>query len=150
MKYLRGQNRTDSKRPDAVSVFPREMGKQLVWAAMVVVAFAPNLLNQDSLSNLGTTAIDAESRKIYQGSIDNGYMFQPVTLEKRGSLAKILKHSLGYPVKCSVVCTMISELVVFQGTSMALQNDNAACVPGTVKDRDAFEELYLKSIVCLG
>ena len=60
----RGLYRTDGKRPDGVTMTPWEMGKQLVWDVTVVDALAPSLLNQDSLCNPGTTATEAEARKI--------------------------------------------------------------------------------------
>ena len=46
-------------------------------------ALAPSRLNQGSLCNPGTTATEAEARKIekYRELIDNGYIFQPVALE---------------------------------------------------------------------
>ena len=53
-------------------------------------ALAPSRLNQGSLCNLGTTATEAEARKIekYRELIDNGYIFQPVALEVQGSLGE--------------------------------------------------------------
>ena len=84
-------------------------------------ALAPSRLNQGSLCNPGTTATEAEARKIemYRELIDNGYIFQPVALEVQGSSGER------------------SEWI-----SMAVQIGNAACVLGTVSDRDAFEEIY--------
>ena len=75
----RGLSRTDGKRPDGVTMFPWEMGKQLVWDVTVVDALAPSRLNQGSLCNPGTTATEAEARKIekHRVLIDNGYIFQP-------------------------------------------------------------------------
>ena len=69
--------RTDGKRPDGVTMIPWEMGKQLVWDVTVVDALAPSRLNQGSLCNPGTTATEAEARKIekYRVLIDNGYIF---------------------------------------------------------------------------
>ena len=60
----RGLYRTDGKRPDGVTLIPWEMGKQLVWDVTVVDALAPSRLNQGSLCNPGTTATEAEARKI--------------------------------------------------------------------------------------
>ena len=79
----RGLYRTDGKRPDGVTMIPWEMDKQLVWDVTVVDALAPSRLNQGSLCNPGTTATEAEARKIekYREIIDNGYIFQPVALE---------------------------------------------------------------------
>ena len=53
------------------------MGKQLVWDVTVVDALAPSRLSQGSLCNPGTTATEAEARKIqkYHELIDNGYIF---------------------------------------------------------------------------
>ena len=84
----RGLYRIDDKRPDGVTMIPWEMGKQLVWDVMVVDALAPSRLNQGSLCNPGTTATEAEARKIekYCELIDIGYIFQLVALEVQGSL----------------------------------------------------------------
>ena len=73
----RGMYRTDGKRPDGVTMIPWEMGKQLVWDVTVVDALAPSRLNQVALSNPGTTATEAEARKIEKCRklIDNGHIF---------------------------------------------------------------------------
>ena len=86
----RGLYRTDGKRPDGVTMIPWEMGKQLVWDVTVVDVLAPSRLNQGSLCNPGTTATEAEARKIekYRELIDNGYNFQPVALEVQGSFGE--------------------------------------------------------------
>ena len=62
----RGLYRTDGKRRDGVTMIPWEMGKQLVWDVTVVDALAPSRLNQGSLCNPGTTATEAEARKILE------------------------------------------------------------------------------------
>ena len=69
---------------------PWEMGEQLMWEITVVVALALGRLNQCSFCNPGTTATEAEARKIekYRELIDNGYIFQPVALEVQGSLGE--------------------------------------------------------------
>ena len=73
----RGLYRTDSKRPVGVTMIPWKMGEQLGWVVTVVDALAPSRLNQGSLCNPGTTATEAEARKIekYRELIDNGYIF---------------------------------------------------------------------------
>ena len=60
----RGLYRTDSKRPDGVTMITWEMGKQLEWGVTVVDAPAPSRINQGSLCNPGTIATEAEPRKI--------------------------------------------------------------------------------------
>ena len=86
----RGLYRTDGKRADGDTTIPWELGKQLIWQVTPVEALAPSRLNQGSLCNPGTTATDAEARKIerYHKLIDNGYFFQPVTMEEKGSLGE--------------------------------------------------------------
>ena len=140
----RGLYRPDGKRPNGNTVIPWEMSKQLVWDVTVVDALAPSRLNQGSLCNPGTTATEAEVRKIekYRKLIDNGYTFQPVALEVQGSLvesSEILLTRL-----CKMLCrsqdNQRAGSFLKQWISMALQIGNAACVLGTVSDRDAFEE----------
>ena len=142
----RGLYRTDGKRTDGVTMMPCEMGKQLVWDVTVVDALAPSRLNQGSLCNPGTTATEAEARKIekYRELIDNGYFFQPVALEVQGSLDESSENFI------TRLCKMLyrshdnqrAGSFLKQRISLALQIGNAACVLGTVSDRDAFEEIY--------
>ena len=138
--------RTYGKRPDGVTMIPWEMGEQLVWDVTVVNALAPSRLNQGSLCNPGTTATEAEARKIekYRDLIDNGYIFQPVALEVQGSLGK--SSEIFITRLCKLLCRSHDDQragsFLKQRISMALQIGNAACVLGTVSDRDAFEEIY--------
>ena len=85
----RGLYQTDGKRPDGVFMIPWEM-KQLVWDVTVVDALAPSRLNEGSLCNPGTTATEAEARKIekYRKLKAKGYIFQPVALEVQGPLGE--------------------------------------------------------------
>ena len=101
----RGLYRTDGKRPDGVTMIPWEKGKQLVWDVTVVDALAPTRLNQSSLCNPGTTATEAEARKIekYCELIDNGYIFLPVALEVQGSLDESSESSV------TLLCKMRSH-----------------------------------------
>ena len=55
--------RTDGKRPEGVTMSPREMCKKLVWDVTVVDALAPSRLNQGSWCILGTAIAEAETRK---------------------------------------------------------------------------------------
>ena len=91
----RGLYRTNGKCPEGVTMIPWQMCKQLVWDVTVVDALVPNLLNQGSVCNPRTTATEAEARKIekYCELLDNGFTFQPVTLEVQGSLRRAVNFS---------------------------------------------------------
>ena len=142
----RGLYRTDDKRLDEVTKIPWERRKQLVWDVTVVDALAPSRLNQGSLCNPGTTANEAEARKLekYCELVDNWYIFQPLASEVQRSLGessetfitrlcKMLCHSRDY----QRVGSFLEQRI-----SVALQIGNAACVLGTVSDRDEFEKIY--------
>ena len=94
----------------------------------------------------GTTATEAEPRKIekYCELLDNGYLFQPVTLEVHGSSgesSEIFITRLG-KMLCRSHDDHRNGSVLKQRISMALQIGNAASVLVTVSDKDAFEEIY--------
>ena len=59
------------------------------------------------------------------------HIFQPVALEVHGSLGESSE------IFIMRVCKILKQRI-----SMALQIGIAACVLGTVSDRDAFEEIY--------
>ena len=76
--------------------------KQL-WDVTVVDALSPSHLNQGSLCNPGTTATDAEVRKIemYREILDNGYIFEWCPWKYRILEASAMKCSSRVSVKCS-------------------------------------------------
>ena len=135
----RGLYRTDGKRPNGVIMISWEMGKQLVWNVTVVDALAPSRLNQGSFCNPGTTATEAEARKIekYRELIDNGCIFQPMALEVQGSLGE--RREIFITRLCKMLCRSHYDQragsFLKQRVSMALQIGNAACFLGTVSDR---------------
>ena len=118
-------------------------------------ALAPSGLNQVSLCNPGTTATEAEARKIEKNCelLDNAYIFTPVALEVQGSLGE--SSEIFITRLCKMLCRSHDDQragsFLKQRMSMALQIGKAACVLGTVSDRDAFEEIsyiyiFLKKI----
>ena len=76
--------------------------------------------------------------------IYNGYIFQPVALEVQGYLGQ--SSEIFITRLCKMLCRSHDDQRVAsflkQRISMALQFGNAACVLGTVSDRDAFDEIY--------
>ena len=142
----RGLYRTDGKRPDGVSMTPWEMVKQVVWDLTVVDALAPSRLNKGSLCRPGTTATEAEARKIkkYCELINNGYLFQPLVLEVQGSLVESIEIFITR--LCKMLCRSHDDerdgSFLKQRISITLRIGNASCVLGTVSARDAFEENY--------
>ena len=117
-----------------------------VWDITVVDALAPSRLNQGSSCNPGTSAAEAEARKNekYRELIDNGYIFQPVALEVQGYLGESSETFITR--LCKMLCRSPDDQragsFLKQRISMALQIGNAACVLGTVSDKDPFEEIY--------
>ena len=77
--------------------------------------------------------------------MDNGYIFKPVALEVQGSSCE----------SSEIFITRLSKMLCRshdnqragsfskQRILLALQIGNAACVLGTVSDRDAFEEIFI-------
>ena len=102
-------------------------------------ALAPSCLNQDSLCNPGTTATEAEARKIekYHELTDHGYISQPVVLEVQGSSGESSE------IFITRLCKMLfrsqndqrAGSFLKQRISMALQVGNAACILGGVSNR---------------
>ena len=118
-------------------MIPWEMGKQLAWDVTVVDALAPSRLNEGSLCNQGTTATEAEARKIetYGQLIDNGNIFQPVALEIQGFLGE--SSEIFITRLCKMLCRSHDDQragsFLKQRISKALQIGKAACVLGTVR-----------------
>ena len=81
---------------------------------------------------------------LFRELIDNGYIFQPVALEVQGSSGA--RSEIFITRLCEMLCRSHDDqragCFLKQRISMALQIGNAACVLGTVSDRDAFEEIY--------
>ena len=81
---LVGLDKSSSRRPDGVSVFPFSQGKCLSWDATVSDTFAKTAL-MDSAASAGSAARKAEERKIrhYQ-ALEEQYRFTPISLETTG------------------------------------------------------------------
>ncbi len=142
----RGLFRSDGKRPDGMTIVPWNSGRQLVWDVTVVDSLATSRIQAGSVCNPGVTATDAEDRKVvkYQNLTDIGYIFQPLAFEVQGSM--------GSSTECFIykLCKNLSVtndepkagMFLKQRISLAIQAGNAACVLGTVSDKDAFDEIY--------
>ena len=138
--------RTDGKRPDGVTLVPWASGRQMVWDVTVVDSLAPSRINAGSICNPGTTAADAEQRKTskYHKLIDTGYLFQPLAFEVQGAMGP--ETELFVKSLCKKLCDVHDEnragSFFKQRISLCIQIANAACVLGTVNDRDSFDEIY--------
>ena len=100
---------------NAKTVLPRlpwELDKQLMWDVTVVGALSPSRLDQGHLCNPGTTATEAEVRKIEQSCelIDNGYIFRPVALEIQGSSCECSEIFITRPYK--MLCRLLEDQLV--------------------------------------
>ena len=145
--------RTDGKRPDGVTILPWDLGKQLVWEVTVVDAHAPSRLNQGSSCNPGTTATEAEARKMekYCELIDNGYVFQPVALEVQGLsgesseffITRLCKIAMSFARRSK--SWQLFEAMDFNGSS----DRQCGRVLGTAKDRGAFKKCFAYSLLNL-
>ena len=138
--------RTDGKRPDGVTLVPWASGRQMVWDVTVVDSLAPSRINAGSICNPGTTAADAEQRKTskYHKLIDTGYLFQPLAFEVQGAMGP--ETELFVKSLCKKLCDVHDKnragSFFKQRISLCIQIANAACVLGTVNDRDSFDEIY--------
>ena len=82
-------------------------------------------------------------RKIetYRELIDNRYIHQPVVMEVQGSLGE--NSEILIVCLCKMLCrSHRAGSFLKQRISIALQIGTAACVLGTVSERDAFEKFY--------
>ena len=84
---------------------------------------------------------------LYRELIDNGYIFNWWPWKYRVLSARAVKISSRVSkMLCRSLDNQRAGSFLKQRSSMALQIGNAACVLGTVSDRDAFEESW--AIVC--
>ena len=156
----RGLYQTDGKRPDGVTMIPWEMGKQLVWDVTVVDALAPSRLNQGSLCNPGTTATEAEARKIekYSEILDNGYIFQPVALEKQVSLGESSEIFITRLCKVLSFARRSTSWQLFEATDSNGSSDRQGglcsrncerqkCVRRNLLHIAQFFDLYIKAVI---
>ena len=137
--------RTDQKRPDGLTLVPWADGKQLLWDKTVVDSLAPCRINAGSVCNPGTTAAEAEERKIdkYKDLVNDGYLFQPLAFEIQGAAGPSTRF-LSKLCKNLSICTEEPRAISFlkQRISLAIQIANAACVLGTINDKITFDEIF--------
>ena len=85
----------------------------------------------------------------YRELIDNGYIFQPVAFEVQGSLGESSENFITR--LCKMLCCSRDDQqacnFLKQRISVGLKIGNAACVLGTVSDRDALEEIHFLKLI---
>ena len=85
----------------------------------------PSHLNQDFLCNPGTTATDAEVRKIetHRELLDNGYIFIWCPWKYRILEARAVQCSSRVPVKCSSFVRWTTSWEIFEATDFNDSSD---------------------------
>ena len=139
--------RTDQKRPDGLTLVPWAVGKQLLWDVTVVDSLAPCRINAVSVCNPGTAAAEAEERKSdkYKDLVDDAYLFQPLAFEIQDAAGPSTELFLSKLCMNLSICTEEPRAGSFlkQRISLAIQIANAACVLGTINDKNNFRRNFL-------
>ena len=131
-----------------MTLVPWAVGKQLLWDVTVVDFLAPCRINAGSVCNPGTAAAEAEEQKNdkYKDLVDNGYLFQPLVFEIQGTAGPSTENFLSKLCKNLSICTEEPRAGSFlkQRIYLAIQIANAACVLGTINDK----QLSTKFFIC--
>jgi len=81
-----GLSRSDGKRPDGLSVVPREAGKPLIWDVTVICPLADSYVAV-AAREAGSAAEEAATRKTAKYSnIQAHHIFQPAAVESLGPI----------------------------------------------------------------
>ena len=125
-----GLSRSDSKRPDGLTLVPWERGKPLVWDATVPDTLAPSYRSV-AVSNTGAVAALAEPKKASKYStLPSSYSFVPVAIESFGVLgpqSRSFIKSLGRRIRFYSSDVNAAQYLV-QHLSVAVQWGNAALI----------------------
>ena len=130
-----GVSRNDGKRPDGMSIFPWSRGKALIWDFTCVDTLAPSRLRLSCQAPGGSTAAEADRRKIDKySSLQHRHNFMPIaieTLRAWGPDALKLAGQIGRRIS-SITNDARATSFFIQRLSLAVQRGNAACILGTI------------------
>ena len=139
--------RTYQKRPDRLTLVSWTFVKQLLWHVTVVDSLAPCRINAGSVCNPGTAATEAEEQKNdkYKDLVVDGYLFQPLAFEIQVAVGPSTEIFLSKLCKNLSICTEEPRAGSFlkQRISPTVQIANAACVLGTINDKNNFRRIFL-------
>ena len=142
----RGQDRTDGKRPEGVTITFEKWGNSWLWDVTFVDALGTSCLKKGSLCYPRTTTSEAEAHKTekYRELLEKGCFFQPVAMEVLSYLVESSEVFITLLRKkvCRPHDNQQAGSVLKQRISMTLQIRDAACVLGNVSGRDALEKIY--------
>ena len=131
-----GLHRSDGKCPDRMAFVPWKQGKYLVWDATCVDTFCQSHCPR-TITEPGGAAAHAEVEKIKKyAHLNSIYIFQPVTIEKCGSIGPLSKpflRDLGRRFRM-VSREPRSYEYLMQRIPVAIQLGNATSVIRTLPD----------------
>lgn len=135
----------DGKRPDGMKLIPCAKGQSLVWDVTCVDTFASSYLTLTSMK-AGSAADRAVTSKhnLYKKINTQNYKFVALAVETSGSWSSEAKEfffSLGKNLeKISGDSRCIQFL--YQRISLAIQQNNAACIMGSIPDDKKMDEIF--------
>lgn len=139
-----GLSRDDGKRPDGLTYFAYENGKNLIWDFTCPDTLCASNLSL-SIQGAGKAAERAESRKRdHYTELSKSYHFVPVACETLGAWApSSLKFmsDLGKRIR-AISGQRNSSFFLFQSVGMEVQRGNAASIMGTLDSSEKLEEIF--------
>ncbi len=133
IKESSGLLRTDSKRPDGLSLIPWLRGKLLIWDVKVTDTVATSYLSLSSVASGGTAELAAEKKTPKCVRLTASHTFQPLTFETFGPIntsAVSFLFELGNRLTAQSGDKRESSFL-FQGLSIAIQRFNGVDFRGS-------------------
>jgi hypothetical protein len=138
VKEPQGLVRVDGKRPDGLTLVPRQSGRCATWDVTVVDTLAASYVLQSAV-NAASAAESAASRKEAKYStLCHSYEFFPVAIETLGPLSassQIFLSEIGRRIS-QRTSDPRETAFLFQRISVAIQRFNAVCLANTFELAD--------------
>ena len=126
-----GLLRSDSKRPDGLTLIPWREGRCLVWDVTVADTTAASYLPSTSISAGSAAELAAVRKQAKYAELTQRYEFVPIAVESHGSYSATvtaLLADLGRRRRSIATSDAKETAHLFQRLSIALQRFNAVCV----------------------